>query len=417
MTSTEIDILLPPKVAKVFGSPRGSWLYRGMYGGRGSGKSQGAAKVAAVWAASERIRVLCAREYQASIRESFHAELKTAIESEPWLADQYDLGVDYLRCIRTGSEFLFRGLRQNSQSIKSLANIDLTIVEEAEDVPEASWLALEATVFRRPKSEIWAIWNPKKKGSAVDHRLRKNPPPNAILQMVNWRDNPFFPEGLQTLRRRQRELLDPATYAHVWDGAYLENSAAQVLAGKVRVETFEPRDANLQTLPDWQGPYYGMDFGFAKDPTTAIELWIQGDRMYVRREAHKVGLELDATADYMRQRIPGIEQYAMRADSARPESISYLSRHGLPRIEGVKKWPGSVQDGIQFLRSFTEIIIHPDCPKTIEETTLYSYKVDRDTGDVLPVIVDAFNHCIDAIRYAITPLIKARSAGKMVIRI
>jgi phage terminase large subunit len=160
-----------------------------------------------------------------------------------------------------------------------------------------------------------------------------------------------------------------------------------------------------------------MDFGFAKDPTTAIELWIQGDRLYVRREAHRVGLELDATADFMRQRIPGIEQYAMRADSARPESISYLSRHGLPRIEGVKKWPGSVQDGIQFLRSFTEIIIHPDCPKTIEETTLYSYKVDRDTGDVLPVIVDAFNHCIDAIRYAITPLIKARSAGKMVIRI
>lgn len=406
MTLTTAKILLPPKVAQVLGPPRGSFAYRGLHGGRGSGKSQGAAKIAAVWAMSERIRVLCAREYQASIKESFHMELKAAIEADPWLAAHYDVGVDYLRCRLTGSEFIFRGLRHNSQSIKSLSKIDLTIVEEAEDVPEVSWLALEATVFRQPKSELWAIWNPKRKGSPIDKRLRLNKPKSAIVQEINWRDNPFFPNGLQELRRRQRELLDPATYAHIWEGAYLENSDAQVFADKVKVESFEPIDDQGEIKPGWNGPYFGMDFGFAKDPTTGVEVWINGDRIYVRREAYKVGLELDATAQFMLDRIPMIDQYAVRADSARPESISYLSRHGLPRIEGVKKWAGSVEDGIQFLRSFAKIVIHPDCPKTIDETTLYSYKVDKHTGDVLPVIVDAFNHCIDAVRYAITPIIK-----------
>jgi phage terminase large subunit len=96
----------------------------------------------------------------------------------------------------------------------------------------------------------------------------------------------------------------------------------------------------------------------------------------------------------------------VRADSARPETISYLKRHGLPRVEGVKKWPGSVEDGIAHLRSYEAIVVHPRCKETIQETRLYSYKVDKLSGDVLPEIVDASNHTIDAIRYSLAPLIK-----------
>ena len=92
-----------------------------------------------------------------------------------------------------GTEFLFRGLRNNVSSVKSTAKIDLTIVEEAEDVPEASWLALEATVFRQPKAELWAIWNPLRDGSPVDQRFVKTPPTNALIVDMNWWDNPFFP--------------------------------------------------------------------------------------------------------------------------------------------------------------------------------------------------------------------------------
>jgi phage terminase large subunit len=311
--------------------------------------------------------------------------------------------VDYIRG-RNGTEFIFRGLRHNEASIKSLANIDLTIVEEAEDVPEASWLALEATVFRQDKSELWAIWNPRVDGSPVDQRLRKNPPDNSVVVELNYHDNPFFPAGLNTLRKREEQRLDPATYAHVWLGDYLQNSDAQVLAGKVRVSEF-------QASKDWNGPYYGADWGFAQDPTAAIRSWVNDDTLYIDYEAGKVGLELDDTARFLIGKIPGIANHSVRCDSARPETISYLKRNGMPRCVAVKKWPGSVEDGVSHLRQYREIVIHPRCQETIRETRLYSYKTDRMSGDVLPIIIDANNHYMDAIRYALSPLIKRRNAS------
>lgn len=395
---TEATLRLPPALVPVFTPPRGSVTYRAMYGGRGSGKSYTAALMAAVWGYAEPIRVLCTRELQASIKESFHAELKAAIAAHPWLEAHYDVGVDYLRG-RNGTEFIFRGLRHNTGSIKSLAKIDLTIVEEAEDVPEDSWLALEATVFRQPASEVWVIWNPRLDGSPVDKRFIKSPPPNSIIRQVNWNHNPFFPPKMDELRRREQERLDPSTYAHVWEGAYLQNSDAQVFNGKTAVLDFEPGTA-------WDGPYFGGDFGFSQDPTAAVELYIHEGCLYIRREAVKVGLELDDTKPFVCAKIPGFDTRTSRWDCARPESISHLKRHGMPKAEAAPKWSGSVEDGIQFIRSFKKVYIHPDCPYAQREARMYSYKVDRLTGDITTTIVDAENHVWDAVRYALAPLIK-----------
>lgn len=398
---TTATIRLPRKLVPVFAKPRGSVAYRGAYGGRGSGKSFSFAKMAAIWGYAEPLRVLATREFQASIRESFHAELKAAIASEPWLEDHYDVGVDYLRG-RNGTEFIFRGLRHGINSVKSLAKIDLTIVEEAEDVPEASWLALEATVFRQPKSELWPIWNPRIDGSPVDVRFRKSPPKNALIAELNWSDNPFFPPGLQALRAREQERLDPATYAHVWEGAYLVNGDAQVFGGKYRIAEFKP-------LGHWDGPYQGGDFGFSQDPTAAVRVWIGDGKLWIEYEAGKVGLDLDDTPGFLTDRIPRFAEYMTRWDSARPESISHLKRHGLLKSDAVDKWKGSVEDGIAFMRSFQEIVVHPRCSQVQREMRLYSYKTDRLSGDVLPILVDAENHYIDAIRYALTPMIKRRA--------
>lgn len=398
---TEATVSLPPKLVDVFEPQRGELQYRCAHGGRGSGKSFSFAKMAAVWGYVEPLRILCTRELQVSIKESFHAELKAAIASEPWLSDHYEVGIDYLRG-KNGTDFLFRGLRNSVSSVKSTAKIDLTIVEEAEDVPEQSWLALEATVFRQPKSELWAIWNPCKDGSPVDSRFRKKPPKNAAIVELNWWDNPYFPEGLETLRKREQGRLDASTYAHVWEGAYLTNSDAQVLSGKVRIAEFVPE-------LNWDGPYHGLDYGFSQDPSAAVKAWIHDKRLWIEYEAGKHGLEIDQTADYMRQNIPGIEQHIVRADSARPESTSYLQRHGMPKTVSVSKWPGSVEDGIAHLRSYDEIIVHPRCTETIKETRLYSYKTDRLSGDILPIIVDANNHYIDALRYALAPMIRLRN--------
>jgi phage terminase large subunit len=363
-----------------------------------SGKSFNAALMAALWGYAEPLRILCIREFQASIQESFYAELKAAIEAYPWLEAHYDVGVDYIKG-RNGTKFIFRGIRRNPKSIKSTAGVDLTIVEEAEDVPESSWLDLEATVFRKEKSELWALWNPRLDGSPVDNRFRKSPPESSLIAEVNWNDNPYFPKPLGILRKREQERLDPNTYAHVWEGTYLENSDSQIFANKYEIKEFEPEH-------DWNGPYQGLDFGFAQDPTAAVRAYVYDDCLWIRNEAGKIALELDDTAEYVETKIPGFSKSISRADNARPESISYLSRHGMPRITAVKKWKGSVEDGIEFMKSYRRIYIHPECKQTIKEFRLYSYKVDKLSGDVLAIIVDANNHFIDAIRYALGPLMK-----------
>ena len=178
-------------------------------------------------------------------------------------------------------------------------------------------------------------------------------------------------------------------------------SDAQIFRGKYEEKAFTQRD-------DWDGPYFGLDFGFSQDPTAAVKCWIYDGCLYIEQDYGKIGLELDDTAPMMRQHLPGIEKYVVRADSARPESISYLKRHGLPRIVGVQKGKGSVEDGIEFIKSFKRVFIHPEAAATLREFKLYSYKTDRLSGDVLPVVLDENNHYIDAVRYALEPLMKRR---------
>lgn len=407
----EYRLQLPPKLLPLFAPPRGALRYRATYGGRGSAKSRSVATMAAAWGYAEKLRILCVREFQKSIKESFHAELKRAIDAKPWLAAGYDVGVDYLRG-RNGTEFLFMGC-QNLGTIKSLSGIDLLIVEEAEDLSEESWQVLEPTI-RDPRSEIWAIWNPRTRGSPVDRRFRQHPPPRCMVVELNASDNPWFPAELEEQRRHARATLDDGTYRHIWEGAYLEISAAQVYSGRYVVQAFEQGVTPGSKL--WQGPYYGLDFGFAQDPTAALRCWV-GDEpgqpgrpcLWIDYDASKVGLELDATAAYLSDRIPGIAQAKVRADNARPESISLLARQGLRGIVACTKGKGSVEDGIHHIRSFGKIVVHPRCVATLEELRLYSYKVDRATGDIQPEPVDAHNHLMDALRYALEPVRKSNS--------
>lgn len=391
-------VKVPPKLLPVFKPARGELRFRGAYGGRGSAKSFTFAKMAAIWGFVEPLRILCTRDYQNSIKESFHAELKNAIASEPWLAAGYEVGVDYIRG-HNGTEFIFKGLRHNITSIKSLALIDLCIIEEAEDVPERSFIDLEPTI-RAPKSEIWVIWNPRERGSPVDKRFRQAQAPRSAIVEMNWRDNPWFPEVLTEQRLHAQKNMSPDDYAHIWEGEYWESSDAQIFNGKWSVDEFEP-DPTF-----WDGPYFGLDFGFSQDPTAGVECWIYKDRLYITREAGRLRLELDETTAYLCEAIPDMANHVIRADSARPESISYLKKHGLPRIEGVKKWAGSVEDGIAFLKSFTEIIIHVRCQAMQREARLYKYQVNR-AGDILNKPDDKENHYWDAVRYALGPLIKS----------
>ena len=135
------------------------------------------------------------------------------------------------------------------------------------------------------------------------------------------------------------------------------------------------------------------------DPTTLVRCFIRGNVLYVDREAYGVGVELDETPQLF-DSIDTARKWPIKADSARPETISFMKRQGF-KIEAAKKWSGSVEDGLAVLKSFDKIIIHPRCVHAADEFYKYSYKVDKNNGDVLPVIVDANNHIIDALRYSI----------------
>ncbi|MEY1567813.1 PBSX family phage terminase large subunit [Providencia manganoxydans] len=408
MTVARIEI--PPKLVPVFENE--GVRYRGAYGGRGSAKTRTFALMTAIrgYMAAKNGQsgvILCAREYMNSLEESSMEEVKQAIRSVPWLNDFYELGEKYIRTKCRSVSYVFAGLRHNLDSIKSKARILIAWVDEAESVSETAWTKLTPTV-REAGSEIWVTWNPEKDGSATDKRFRKEQPDNAIVVEMNYDDNPWFPSVLEEERLNDQARLDAATYAWIWEGAYLENSDKQVLANKYVVQSF-PDDLWKQA----DRLLFGADFGFAKDPNTLIRMFILDDCLYIEREAYGVGVELDHMPAFYDE-IPEARKWPIKADSARPETISYLKRQGF-NISAAKKWQGSVEDGITYLRGFRQIIIHPKCKETAKEARLYSYKTDRITGEVLPVIDDAHNHCWDAVRYGLDGYITQKSnAGLLV---
>jgi len=402
--SEAVQLPIPAKLAPLFTAM--DKRYRCSHGGRGSAKTRTFAMMTAVKAYQAMMNgeagvILCAREFMNSLEESSMQEVKQAILSVPWLAANFDIGEKYIRTIDKSVNYVFCGLRHNLDSIKSKARILLCWVDEAESVSEIAWQKLSPTV-REEGSEIWVTWNPERDGSATDKRFRKEAGDDCITVEMNYTDNPWFPDVLEGERLNDERRLDPATYAWVWEGAYLENSDKQVLAGKYRIAEFSD---NL--WKEAERLFFGADFGFAKDPNTLVRSFILHNRLYIEYEAYGQHTELDHMPE-LYDIIPGVRDWPIKADSARPETISYLKRQGF-NISAAEKWQGSVEDGIAHLRGFDEIIIHPRCKNVAREARLWSYKTDRITGEVLPKLADGNEHCWDGIRYSLDGHIKRKS--------
>jgi phage terminase large subunit len=217
---TVATIELPPKLIPVF---TGSARYRGAYGGRGSAKTRSFAKMTAVrglmWAeANEPGVIIGGREFMNSLDDSSMAEIKAAIESEPFLRDAYDVGETYIRTKCRRIEYKFIGLRHSLDSIKSKARVKLLWVDEAEPVSETAWAKAVPSV-REHDSEIWVTWNPERKTSATHKRFRVNAPEGAKIVEMNWRDNPWFPDVLNDERLEDLSKR-PDSYDHVWEGDF-----------------------------------------------------------------------------------------------------------------------------------------------------------------------------------------------------
>lgn len=338
---------------------------------------------------------VCVREIQKSLNQSVKKLLELKIEALG-VGSMFDVQESVIKA-KNGGQIIFQGMQNHTaDSIKSLEGYDVAWVEEAQSLSQRSLDLLRPTI-RKPGSELWFTWNPNQDTDPIDALLRgDNPPPDSIVVQANYMDNPWLPDVLQAEMEYDRKR-DPDKYAHVWLGEYQRNSEARVFRNWT-VQEFERPIGTIFRQ--------GLDFGFAVDPTAFVRCSLDGNALYIDYEAVMIGCEIVNTPDLLRQ-VPDSNKWFITADSARPETISHLKNHGYPKITYAKKGAGSVEDGIEFLKSF-DIFVHPRCTETIKELTLYSYKVDPLTEQVLPILEDKKNHVIDALRYACEGVRQAR---------
>lgn len=378
--------------------------YKAYHGGRGSAKSHSMASAVVLKGAQKPIRWLFAREIQKSLSASVHQLLTDKINLHG-LQDMYKVTREGIKGVN-GTLFLFAGLRSNPDSIKSMEGLDGVWVEEADRCSQTSLDLLTPTV-RKEGSEIWFSWNRNQTTDPVDNMfLGGTPPPNSIVKQVNWRDNPFFPEVL----REEMEWMkarDIDKWRHIWEGEPLSRSEAKVFQNWT-VEDLDHR------IPAGTTARFGADWGFSKDPTVLIKSYKWGRTLYISDEAFRVKCNVDEIPalfggtdtrhpkrwanKFNNPGIDGVMQGLIVADSARPEIVSYMKSRGF-NIKSALKGKNSVEDGVEFLQS-CDIVVNPRCKNTIDELSLYSYKIDDITDEILPELEDKHNHVIDALRYS-----------------
>jgi phage terminase large subunit len=395
--------------------------YKGAHGGRGSGKSHFFAEhLVETCVQLPGTHAVCIREVQKSLAQSAKRtiELKARALGVGGMFDPRKTEIT----TPGGGLIIFQGMQNHTaDSIKSLEGYDVAWVEEAQTLSATSLRLLRPTL-RKPGSELWFSWNPNKKDDPVDALLRGDePPPRASVVEANWQDNPWFHETELVEEKDFDFRRDREMYAHVWLGDYQRNSEARVFKNW-RVDWFEAPPAGTIL-------YGGGDWGFSIDPTVALLCFIVGRTLYIWREVWALGCEIDRTPALLDQldptwapeRVadPAWRSMARRvpiiADSARPETISYMQRAGF-RMQPAIKGPGSIEEGIEFLKSY-DIVIHPDCKHVAKEFENYCFKIDPRTDEVTNILEDKKNHTIDSARYALENVRRASVTTRQELRL
>lgn len=412
--------------------------YKGAHGGRGSGKSWLFAELLVEKCVAEPgTHAVCIREVQKSLAQSAKRVIESKIKA---------MGVEHLFDVQKAEIktpgnglIIFSGMQNHTaDSLKSLESYDVAWVEEAQTLSETSLRTLRPTM-RKTGSEIWFSWNPRKTDDPVDDFLRGNSkksqearlagkwesPPGAIVVEANWSDNPWF-SGTEMAADKDYDFQrDRDMHGHVWGGEYEKNSQARVF------KNWSVPDADDFPLPKPGTILYGgADWGFSQDPTVGIVCWIEGRKLYIWREVWKIGCEIDRTPALFdqldpewspgrRAHDPEWRSLAQRvpfiADSARPETISYMQRHGF-NVQAAIKGTGSIEEGIEFLKQY-DIVIHPSCTHVIDEFEHYSFKIDPHTDLVTNVLGEKKNHTIDSARYAVENVRRAKTSSSQELRI
>lgn len=394
--------------------------YKVAYGGRGAGKSWAAAICLVLLAFQGRQKILCTRAYQNSILDSVHSLLVGAI-NRLGLQSSFEITKTGIKTKHRGSpelesEFIFKGLQNNIDEIKSMEGVTICWVEEAHSIDAEGWKTLIPTI-RYKGAEIWITFNPKYATDATYVRFVENPRPNSIVAKVNYYDNPFF-KGTELVAEMEFDRdNNNEEYRQTWLGEPRALSDAVVFKDLFTIKEFDDHPIELCYK---KKRFFGLDFGY-NDPTVAIRCYLIDNILYITHEAYKRQILPGEIANLIGD-LPDIKdfRFTIYGDSSRPDLINDLYfKSGFKNVRSVKKSTKNqdnldkqkaksyVRAGIDFMKRF-KIVIHPRCVETIKEFQNYSWKVEKDANDkekIIDELIDDWNHCIDALRYALADLI------------
>jgi len=388
----------PAKLECLF-NPKNS-RYRVLYGGRGGAKSWGVARALLIKGAQAPLRILCAREFQTSIKDSVHKLLCDQIV-DMGLAGFYEITEKSIRG-KNGTEFFFVGLRNNVVNVKSIEGVDVCWVEEAQTVSRNSWNVLIPTI-RKEQSEIWVTFNPELETDETYQRFVANPPANAIVQKINWSDNPWFPDTLkdEMLALKSR---DPAAHRIVWEGFCRMTVDGAIFGKEMQMAELDSRITNVPY--DASKPVHAVfDLGWADMTSVWFVQFIGMETRLIRYIEVNQTTMTDILARmqtygylYDTLWLPHDAQNKTLASSGR--SIEDIVRAAGYKTKVLERVP--VVDSINAARTiFRSCYFDRDnCAEGLQCLRHYRYEVDSETGQFSRTpLHDHYSHGADAFRY------------------
>lgn len=377
----QIIINIPNEYKRLFDS---DWREAAVYGGRYSLKSHTVARCLLIKARMKKTRVACFREFQNSIAESSYQLLLDLIKQYE-LHDFKATNNSIINSVN-GSDFLFRGLWNNEQSIKSIEGIDIAWVEEAQTVSDKSLEVLTPTV-RKDGSQIIYTYNRLLEEDPVHNRLVIQGRPNTLIINVNYDiaiKYGMMPDViLQEIE--DDKARRPGLYKHKWLGEPY-NLEAKIYKDWQVIESI-PHEARLER--------YGLDFGYSNDPTAIVAIYRYNDGLILDEIAFQKGLSNKQIADILNLQS---KRALTIADSAEPKSIDEIASYGIS-IMPARKGKDSINQGIQYVQN-QRISVTNRSANLIKEYRNYLWLTDKD-GKIINEPSPLWNHTMDAIRYGI----------------
>lgn len=375
--------------------------YKCAYGGRGSSKSWSFARALLIQGAQRPLRVLCTREIQKSLADSVHKLLSDQIAGLG-LSGFYEVQQNYIKG-RNGTEFSFAGLQQHTvDSIKSYEGVDRVWIEEAHSVSKKSWDVLLPTI-RKPGSEVWVTFNPQLDSDETYKRFVVTPPPDCVSALMNYTENPWFPEVLENERKHAKATMKDEEYRHIWEGKcmpavegaiYFDEVADAESKGRIRDV---PVDALLKTHAVWDlGWNDSMSIILVQRSASELRIveYIEDSHRTLSDYVVQLkGMNLNWGTDYLPH--DGFTRDFKTGKSAQ-EILQAMGRtvQAVPRldIEGGIKAAREVFPRMYFDKSKAARLI--ECLKRYRR---HINQVTREPGQPLH---DEFSHGADAFRYA-----------------